>query len=45
MGSTNGAVLQLGDRNKTGWVDCGKDRGGVKNRGGKKVIDKPESSG
>jgi hypothetical protein len=45
MGSTDAALLQLGDRNKAGWVDCGKDQGGVKNPGGKKVIGKLESSG
>ena len=45
MASTDGALLQLSDRNKAGGVDCGKDRGGVKNPGGKKVIGKPESSG
>jgi len=45
MGSTDGALLQLGDRNKAGWVDCGKDRGGVKNPGSTKVIGKPYSSG
>jgi hypothetical protein len=45
MGSTDGALLQLSDRNKAGWVDCGKDQGGVKYPGGKKVIGKPESSG
>jgi hypothetical protein len=45
MGSTYRALLQLSDRNKAGWVDCGNDQGGVKNPGGKKVIGKLESSG
>jgi hypothetical protein len=45
MGSTDGVLLQLSDRNKAGWVDDGKYQGGVKNPGGKKVIGKPYSSG
>jgi hypothetical protein len=45
MGSTYPALLQWLTGNKAGSMDCGKDQGGVKNPGGKKVIGKPESSG